>query len=148
MVAIPFTIAVALIAQNAQTGRGEELGKLLTTAKFAETERRLMDELAAKPDDAGRMTLGMAKFLRAIEDYARTLRRFGLNHHSSVLGQVPFFRLPVPAHPNPSPVRPEDLRAMFAKLVKDLDAAEAALAPISNADWKVIVHVEQIRLNV
>jgi len=148
MITIPLALTVALIGQNAASGRGEELGNLLTTAKFAETERKLMDELATKPDDAARMTLGMAKFLRAIEDYARALRKFGLNHQASVLGQIPFFRIPVPAHPNPSTVKPEDLRATFAKLVQDLDAAEAALAPINSADWKVIVHVEQIRLNV
>src|SRR6185369_15853815 len=53
-----------------------------------------------------------------------------------------------PPHPNPSSVGPEDLRAMFAKLVKDLDAAEAALAPIKDANWKVVVHVESIQLNV
>jgi hypothetical protein len=149
---IMFTVTLALAAmfagQEAPQGRAESLGKLLTTGRLAETEGQLTTELAAKPDDAARMTLGMTKFLRAIEDYARTMRRFGLNHRASVLGSVPFFRIPVPAHPNPSPVRAEDLRAMFAKLVKDLDAAEATLAPISTADWKVVVQAAAIQLNV
>jgi hypothetical protein len=148
MFTISLMLAALLVGQNAPPGREETLGKMLTVGKFAETERKLMDEIAAKPDDAARMTLGMAKFLRAIEDYARGMRRFGLNHKSSALGSIPFFRIPVPPHPNPTPVRPEDVRAMFAKLVKDLDAAEATLAPIETADWKVVVRVETLQLNV
>lgn len=148
MFTISLMLAALLVGQNAPPGREETLGKMLTVGKFAETERKLMDEIAAKPDDAARMTLGMVKFLRAIEDYARGMRRFGLNHKSSVLGSIPFFRIPVPPHPNPTPVRPEDARAMFAKLVKDLDAAEATLAPIETADWKVVVRVETLQLNV
>jgi hypothetical protein len=33
-------------------------------------------------------------------------------------------------------------------LVNDLDAAEAALASIQGADWKVVVRVEQLQLNI
>ena len=148
MVTTSLTLAAMLVAQGAPPGREESLGKLLTAGKLADAERRLMADLAVKPDDGARMTLGMAKFLQAIEDYARTMRRFGLNHQASVLGSIPFFRIPVPPHPNPVPVRPDDLRAMFAKLVKDLDAAEATLAPIKEANWKVVVRVEEIQLNL
>lgn len=148
MFTVSMTLAAILVAQGAPPGKEETLGKMLTSGKLADVERQLMADLAVKPDDAARMTLGMTKFLRAIEDYARTMRRFGLNNKASVLGSIPFFRIPVPPHPDPSPVRPEDMRAMFAKLVKDLDAAEASLAPIKDANWKVVVHVESIKLNV
>jgi hypothetical protein len=148
MFTVSISLAAILVAQGAPPGKEEILGKMLTSGKLADVERQLMADLAIKSDDGARMTLGMTKFLRAIEDYARTMRRFGLNHKASVLGSVPFFRIPVPPHPDPSPVRPEDLRAMFVKLVKDLDMAEATLAPISGADWKVVVRVESIQLNV
>ena len=147
MSTISLTLAVFLTAQGAPPGREETLGKMLTTGKLAETERTLMAELAGKPDDGARMTLGMTKFLRAIEDYGRTMRRFGLNNRASWLNQTPFFRIPVPAHPNPSAVRPDDLRGMFDKFVKDLDSAEAALQPIQGANWKVVVRVEEIKLD-
>jgi hypothetical protein len=147
MSTVSLTLAVFLTAQGAPPGREETLGKMLTTGKLAETERTLMAELAGKPDDGARMTLGMTKFLRAIEDYGRTMRRFGLNNRASIIGNTPFFRIPVPAHPNPVAVRPDDLRAMFDKFVKDLDAAEAALQPIEGANWKVVVRVEEIKLD-
>ena len=147
MTAVSLTLALFLVAQASPPTREESLGLMLTTGKLAETERALMAELAAKPDDGARMTLGMTKFLRAIEDYGRTMRRFGLNNRASVLGSTPFFRIPVPAHPNPVAVRADDLRAMFDKLVKDLDAAEAALAPINESNWKVVVRVEEIKLD-
>jgi hypothetical protein len=144
----PFALALSLICQAPDVSRQEQLGKMLTGGKLADAERTLMAELAAKPDDATRMTLGMTKFLRAIEDHARTLRRFGLNGKSWLLQNVPFLRIPVPEHPNPVAVRPDDLRAALDKMVKDLDAAEAALAPIKSADWKVVVKVEDIKLDV
>ena len=88
MFTVPMTLAAMLVAQGAPPGKEEALGKMLTSGKLADVERQLMADLAVKPDDAARMTLGTTKFLRAIEDYARTMRRFGLNHKASVLGSA------------------------------------------------------------
>ena len=48
-----------------------------------------MADLAVKPDDAARMTLGMTKFLRdrRLRPHDATVR---LNNHATVLGGVPF----------------------------------------------------------
>src|SRR5688572_30425900 len=106
MSTISLALALCFVSQTPSASREEQLGRMLTGGKLAEAERTLMADLAAKPDDGARMTLGMTKFLRAIEDYGRSMRRFGLNKRSSLLNNTPFFRIPVPPHPNPVAVTP------------------------------------------
>ena len=63
-------------------------------------------------------------------------------------GMVPFLRLPVPANPDPDPIRYEDLRGIFTAWLEDMSRAEATLAKVDDPDVTLPLHFGLIRLDL
>jgi hypothetical protein len=74
--------------------------------------------------------------------------RHGLQAPRDALIGSPLFSLPLPVNLNPEPLTYEALRAILARLVQDLDAAEAQLARVADVPVKLTVDIARIRLDL
>jgi hypothetical protein len=89
---------------------------------------------------------GMLKFHGAIEHLGQGLYRHGMEppDSSGMAGLLPFFRMNLPANPAPEKLDYQGFRAILARYVEDMDAAEAALAAAGDVDVKVPVDLSQM----
>lgn len=145
----PLLIAMLLLgARTARTASAEPLAeKYLLEGRLAAGEKALLAALERDPKDSrARFGLGSTQFLRGIERMAQSFHRHGLRDVGG--GMVPFLRLPVPANPDPKPLRYEDLRSIFAAWVADVSRAEATLAQVDDPDVKLPLHFGLIWLDL
>jgi hypothetical protein len=87
----------------------------------------------------------MLRFVRGVERLGQALHRYGAKSEST---NIPFLRLPVPANPNPTPIRYAALRRFLADFHRDLSAAEATLAGISDDRVKLPLRLALVRLDL
>lgn len=153
---IPFVIATAPIAGNAQTepaspapateqakpqepfvadGEPGEFGYEFAALLYGDSldagrafaEARLV---TAPDDQTARMALGVTQFADAVQGLARDLHRHGL--HSPKLGLLPFFRIPVESNARPEPLDYEGARRILIGFVDRLAEAEATFAGVDD----------------
>lgn len=110
---------------------------------LAGAEAALNQLLTASPEDhSARTLLGVTQALAAIEGAARRQYEYGFLQNNIVLGAG--LRLPIPAHPDPKPVRYEDARAVVADLQAGLAKAERTLAAVDVKQVHCLVDLSQI----
>lgn len=120
--------------------------KALMSGDLTRAEAALREHLESRPkDDEARFGLGIAQFLLAAERMSHSLR--GPNGFKTrILSQLadrPTDR-PSKLPPEAYPI----LRALIDRFGKDVRAAEATLAEISNAEVKLRLHVGRIRFDL
>jgi len=110
-------------------------------------EKALRAVVAEEPADAeARFALGGVLLLRAVERFGQSMYRHGLQTPRNAL--LPLFGLPLAFNPNPEPLTYDGFRAILARLVQDLDAAEGELAGVGNSPMKLSVDIARIRLDL
>jgi len=124
------------------------LNQYLADGQLAEGEAALLAELKLYPqNDQARFGVGVIEFLRAIEQLAQDLHRYGVRDVSHGLS-LPFLRLPIPVNSQPESVSYSKIRKVFDTLVNGLSKAESTLASISDKDVKLPVSFGMIRLDL
>jgi hypothetical protein len=105
---------------------------------------------AADSDDKEALAArGSLRFLSAIEHLAQALYRHGLETTSGgPMMNLPVLRIPVAPNPHPEPLDYAGFRAILERLVSDLDAAEADLAGVGDAEVKLPVDLATVRLDL
>ncbi len=121
--------ALMLLALPAAAQDRTDIAASLRDAGLAPTGAMLA--ALPDPDATERFALGGVRFLRAIEVTLQTRWRLGVN---AARTELPILRLPVPPNPAPEPFEPDDIGALFAGLIADLDAARAPLMTIADGD--------------
>lgn len=96
----------------------------------------------APQDQSARTLLGVTQVLAAIEGAARRQYEYGFLQNNFVLGAG--IRIPLPAHPDPQPVRYEDVRRLVADLQEGLAKAERTLAAVDVKQVHFLVDFSQI----
>jgi hypothetical protein len=110
-------------------------------------ENALRALLASEPGNAeARFALGGVLMARAVERFGQSMYRHGLQTPRNAF--LPFFSLPLAYNPRPEPLTYEGFRAILARLVADLDAAERELARVGDAPVKLHVDLARIRLDL
>jgi hypothetical protein len=112
-----------------------------------EGERLLAARLGANAgDDQARFGLGMIRFGRALETFARHQYRYGLRAAGDNL--FPFLRMPVPYNPEAEKLTYPAQRAALQRLIDDFAQVESTLAPAGAGEAKITLDLENIRFNV
>ncbi len=120
----------------------------LLQGKLAEGEAALAESLKGNPRDAQtRFGLGTIQFVRAVERLAQSFHKYGLRPDPAA-GILPLARLPVPANPDPSPIKYDDLRGILQAWTDDLRKVEETLAPLDDPNVKLPLHFARIRLDL
>lgn len=120
--------------------------KYLHSGQLSKGELALEAALAASPgDDQIRFGLGVLKFVRAFERFGQKLHEYGVKNENS---SIPFIRLPVPKNPDPAVIHYATFRRMLDDLARDLCAAEAVLARITDDDVRLALKIAHIRLDL
>lgn len=103
--------------------------------------------LAFDPTNAeAKAALGVIRFVRAIERFAQTMYKHGLQPGGVSYG--PFLRMPLPVNPSPEPLSYEQLREAFRNVSADLDAAEETLAAVADREVKLPLATGRIRIDI
>ena len=89
---------------------------------------------------------GGVLLVRAVERFGQSMYRHGLQAPRNMF--MPLFSLPLPVNPRPEQLTYERFREILAKLVTDLDGAEAELARVGEAPVKLTVDLARIRLDL
>jgi hypothetical protein len=91
---------------------------------------------------------GALQFMLAIEHLGKSFYRYGLSFpEQRGMMMVPVLRFPVPDNPSPEKIDYAALRGIFEKLVTDLDAAEASLAKLGDAEVKLPANLGALRID-
>jgi hypothetical protein len=99
-------------------------------------------------NDGDRLALALTFTLQGLEGLAQDNYRFGLGNQDFG-NTLPFLRLPVPAHPQPESVKPQDLRAMLLAFQEKIYQANQALADFEgDSQFKTAVDLASIRLTL
>lgn len=148
-------LALALVqAPTARAQAPSRVDALIEQHLYAGTldagEKALRSLLAAEPANAeARFALGGLLMARAVERFGQGMYRHGLEMpRTMAMVGMPLFSLPIAYNPRPEPLTYEGFRAIFAKLVDDLDAAGKELAGIGDAPFKLQVDLARIRLDL
>lgn len=125
----------ALIAMACPTQADDAaatLEKLLHGGKLAEAEQAVQQIVSAAPNDAqAHFALGVAQFLRAVENLGQAMYEYGaVSENASEM----FLRLPVPQNPQPSAISYRSLGRVLEVMLADLARAEATLAMVTDDD--------------
>ena len=116
----------------------------LEAGTLAEGASALSTILATDPGNQdARFGLGAIQFVTAIEHLSQGLYRYGLQPPSRV--RMPILRMPVPVNPNPEKITYEAFRGILQTFVSDLAVADATLAGLGTADFKVSIDLNKIR---
>ena len=91
---------------------------------------------------------GTMKFLTAIEHLGQALHRHGLEISRQQVIGFPILRMPVPPNPAPEKLTYEGFRAILAKLVDELAAAEKDLAQVGDKPVVLPLDLAKIRLDL
>lgn len=124
--------------------------KFLLTGELEKGKLALEGHLKNSPDDdEARFGLGTLQFLQSVERMSQSFYKYGLlNQNSLLINQVPFLRIAVEVNPNPELIDYEKFRAIFHKLLKDLQEAEQTLSQVKSDDVKLRLHFGIIRLDL
>lgn len=110
-------------------------------------ERALRSIVAEEPADAeARFALGSLLLVRAVERFGQSMYRHGLQAPRTAL--LPLFGLPLAFNASPDPLTYDAFRAILARLVRDLDAAEGELARVPEGPVSLSVDIARIRLDL
>jgi hypothetical protein len=110
-------------------------------------ENALRAIVSAEPGNAeARFALGGVLLLRGVERFGQGLYRHGLQAPRTMF--LPLFGLPIEVNPRPEPLTYDKFRALLARLVQDLDAAETELARVEDPAVKLQVDLARIRLDL
>jgi hypothetical protein len=110
-------------------------------------EKALGALVAAAPGDAeAQFALGGVLLARAMERFGQSMYRHGLQAPRD--GVMPLFNLPLSHNATPAPLTYDAFRAALARLVQDLDAAEAQFARVGDRPVKLTVDIARIRLDL
>lgn len=143
--------AMVLPAGRAEAQSPSPVAALLEEHLYAGTldagEKALRSVLATTPADAeARFALGGVLMVRAVERFGQSMYRHGLQTPRNAF--LPLFGLPLAFNPRPEPLTYDGFRAILARLVQDLDAAQAELARVGDAPIKLTVDIARIRLDL
>lgn len=139
-----FFLFTALMGQASASPVSEALTRHLYAGTLAAGDAEL-EKIAGPEASAAR---GMLAFVAAIEHLGQAMHRHGLETpEMRAMMQLPIMRLPVPPNPNPEKIDYEKFRAIFARLVEDLDKAEAAMAT-GRGEVKFTVDLLKVRLDL
>jgi hypothetical protein len=120
--------------------------QILEGGRLTDGEKNMAARLTADPsDNETRFGLGMIRFAQAIERFGQRQYRFGLRTPPGAA--IMFIRLPLPTNPNPETLTYEKQREGFQDLLADLAAVDATLAPMSDAETKIVVDLNAIKLD-
>ncbi|MCZ0735754.1 hypothetical protein [Phreatobacter sp. AB_2022a] len=140
-------LAAGLCLAGAATAQRIDPADLLRRHAEAGTLAAGEAALAALPQDRQAIAaLGMIKFGRAVETLAQGLHRHGLK--SPRHDNIPLLRLPVPENPQPAPLTYDALRAIYARFLADLAAAEAVLARLPEGSVRLPLDLNAVRLDL
>ncbi len=118
-------------------------------------EAVLLERLKKAPrDDQARFALGLLRFVRGIERLSQSQYKYGFRVAGLVDPTILFFDrlnpllLPVPENRNPAPLSYSAFRGVLDGFLRDLSAAEAALAGVSDDKVKLPLRLALIRLDL
>jgi hypothetical protein len=118
----------------------------LRKGQLAAGEAALLERLKHSPkDDQARFGLGVLRFIRGVERLGQSLRKYGTRSENT---NIPFLRLPVPKNPDPAPISYAAFRRVLADFHRDLSAAEATLADVTDEKVKLPLRLALIRLDL
>jgi hypothetical protein len=139
-----FTLLV--LTTGAQAADPPLVEKYLHSGELARGEQALEAALVANPkDDQVRFGLGVLRFARAVERLCQSLHEYGAKPDHT---DLPFFRLPVPKNDDPAPVTNHAVRRMLDDLIRDLSAAEATLAGVTDVNVKLPLRLAAVRFDL
>lgn len=119
--------------------------RFLHAGELAKGEQALELALAADPaDDQARFSLGVVRFVRAVERLAQSLHEYGMKPADD----VPFLRLPVPHNPAPNRISHPVFRRILDDFGRDLALAEGTLAGVKDARVKLPLRLAAVRLDL
>jgi hypothetical protein len=138
-------VAVALTS-GAGAAEPPLVEKYLHSGELAKGEQALEAALVANPkDDQVRFGLGVLRFARAVERLCQSFHEYGLvSEHTN----VPFLRLPVPRNDDPAPVSYHAFRRVLDDFIRDLSAAEATLAGVTDPRVKLPLRLAAVRFDL
>lgn len=121
--------------------------KYLHEGQLAKGEQAMEQILVAKPfDDEARFSLGLVRFLRAVERLGQKTHEYGvIRDHTQT---IPFLRLPLHTNPNPNRISHHVFRSILDDFNRDLALAEATLAPITDAGVSLTIELAEVRLDL
>ena len=124
-------IAVVLLVSSIARAQGDEAANVLTRGTMSEAAAELSERLKGNADDDNaRFALAIAQTLRAVENVAGAMHRYGLRTDTWA-NSLPFFRLPVPANPNPEPINYDESRQIMQAWLDDMAAVRKTLSEIT-----------------
>jgi hypothetical protein len=120
--------------------------KYLHSGELAKGEQALEAALESHPkDDQIRFGLGVLRFVRGVERLGQSLYEYGAKAENT---HIPFLRLPVPRNPDPAPISYTAFRRILDDFIRDLSAAEATLAGVTDPDVKLPLRLAAVRLDL
>ena len=151
LLAVVVASGVTMSAQKAWAQPASRVESVLEehfyTGSLETGEKALRDIVASEPANAeAKFALGGLVLVRGVERFGQSLYRHGLQAPRSMF--MPLFGLPLPVNPRPEPLTYDQFRTILARLVQDLDAAEAELAGVGNTPFKLSVDLARIRLDL
>lgn len=136
-------VAVAIPIQAAEPRPLVE--QYLHSGELATGDRALQRALEATPkDDQLRFSLGVLRFVRAVERLGQSLHEHGVKSESTNLS---FLRLPIPKNPDPTPITYPIFRRMLEQFTDDLAKAEKTLSEVSDDRVQLPLQLAEIRLD-
>ncbi len=139
-------LLVGSIAQADEPPSSPLVESYLVEGRLADGQTALDAHLQQHPGDAqARFGQGVLQLLRAVENLAQELHRYGLRSNTP---QLPFVRLPVPANPNPEKLTYETWRAILRQFSDDLGRAADTLAQVDDPEVKLGLPVGMIQLDL
>jgi HEAT repeat protein len=118
----------------------------LQQGRLAAGETTLLERLKKSPrDDQARFGLGVLQFVRGVERLGQSLHKYGTRSEDT---NIPFLRLPVPRNPDPAPINDTAFRRVLAEFHRDLSAAEATLAGVTDDKVKLPLRLAAIHLDL
>lgn len=97
------------------------------------------------PTASDRFALGGVRFLRGVERALQTRYRLGMAGKTM---DVPVLRLDVAENPDAEPFYPAAIEEIFTALVADMESAGAALEPIGEDDFGVVLDLADLWFDV
>ncbi len=135
-------IIVLTFTANLSAGDGPLVEKYLHSGEFAKGEQALEAALAAAPkDDQIRFGLGVLQFIRGVERLGQSLHKHGVKFED-MLFQFLFTKS------NPAAINEAAWRRILDAFVRDLSAAEATLAGVTDDRVKLPLRLGDIRLDL
>lgn len=124
------------------------LQQFLREAKIEKGIEEFEKLLSANPnDDSLKASIGILRFVHAIEGLGQAYYRFGLNPQRS-FAIVGVMQLPVDRNPEPDKLSYADARTVFQEFLARLNLAEQALSGVQPSEIKIPLDVGQIFLDI